>query len=65
MYQHGLDFSVATNPPGLGPLSDVMQAEGYAIAATSYRQKGWAVFTAIPDNQELLHQFEQVAGTPG
>ena len=65
MYQHGLDFSVATNPPGLGPLSDVMQAEGYAIAATSYRQKGWALFTAIPDNQELLHQFEQVAGTPG
>ena len=65
MYQHGLDFTNATNPPGLGPLRDVMLAEGYAIAATSYRQKGWALFTAIPDNRELLRIFARIAGAPG
>lgn len=65
MYQHGLDFEPASDPPGLGPLRDVMLAEGYAIAASSYRQRGWALFTAIDDNRELLHVFEGIAGTPG
>jgi hypothetical protein len=65
MYQHGLDFKNASNPPGLGPLSSVMLAEGYAIAATSYRQRGWALFSAIEDNHELLDVFERIAGAPG
>ncbi|GAA0711000.1 hypothetical protein [Dokdonella soli] len=65
MYQHGLDFKTATSPPGLGPLRDVMLAEGYAIAASSYRQRGWALFTAIDDNRELLQLFKQLAGAPG
>ncbi len=65
MYQHGLDFKDATNAPGLGPLRDVMLAEGYAIAATSYTQRGWALFSAIHDNRELLDLFERAAGAPG
>lgn len=65
MYQHGLDFKNATNPPGLGPLRDVALAEGYAIAASSYRQRGWALFSAIDDNHELLDVFEGIAGAPG
>src|SRR6185503_16031330 len=54
-----------SNPPGLGPLRDVMLAEGYAVAATSYRQRGWALFTAIADNRELLDVFTQQVGAPG
>ena len=65
MFQHGFDIQPATNPPGLGPLDAVMLAEGYAVAATSYRQPGWALFTAIADNHELLQIFTQIAGTPG
>jgi hypothetical protein len=65
MYQHGFDISPATDPPGLGPLRSVMLAEGYAVAATSYRQRGWALFTAIDDNQELLDVFTPIAGAPG
>ncbi|MEO5624037.1 MAG: hypothetical protein ABJB02_00405 [Dokdonella sp.] len=65
LYQHGFDFTVATNPPGLGPLRDVVLAEGYAIAATSFHQRGWALFGAISDNRELLDVFENIAGVPG
>ena len=65
LYQHGLDFSDPDDPPGLGPLRGVMLAEGYAIAATSYSQRGWALFTAIDDNRDLLDRFEQIAGAPG
>lgn len=65
LFQHGLDFSPATDPPDLGPLEDVMLAEGYAIAASSFRQRGWALFHTIDDNRELLAAFDDVLGTPG
>jgi len=65
LYQHGLDFSPAENPPGLGPLKSLMLSEGYAIAASSYEERGWALFTALDDNRELLGVFEQKVGTPG
>lgn len=65
LYQHGLDFTTPSDRPGLGPLRSVMLSEGYAIAATSYRQRGWALFTAIDDNRDLLDVFEGIAGAPG
>jgi hypothetical protein len=65
LFQHGFDLKPASNPPALGPLRDVMLAEGYAVAATSYRQRGWALFTAIADNRELLELFTQQVGAPG
>ncbi len=65
MYQHGLDFKDASSPPDLGPLSSVMLGEGYAIAASSFSQRGWALFSAIEDNRELLDVFEGIAGPPG
>jgi len=66
LYQHGLDFTPPSNAPGLGPLRDVMLSEGYAVAATSYQERGWALFTAIDDNRDLLAKFESVAGgAPG
>jgi len=65
LYQQGLDFSTPSNPPGLGPLREVMLAEGYAIAATTFRTRGWALFHAIDDNRDLLGVFEQLVGEPG
>ncbi len=65
MYQHGFTFSPAVGPPSLGPLSDLMLEEGYAIAATSFRQRGWALFHAIDDNHDLLDVFTREVGEPG
>lgn len=65
LFQHGLDFSDAHGPPSLGPLKSVMLAEGYAIAASAFNQRGWAMFTAIEDNRELVAIFEQKLGVPG
>lgn len=64
-YQHGFDFSTPSGPPGLGPLKDVALAEGYAIAASSFRERGWALFDAIDDNRDLLAVFTQAFGAPG
>lgn len=65
LYQHGFDFQQVDSAPSLGPLADVMLAEGYAVAATGYSQHGWALFTAIRDNRELLDLFSAEFGAPG
>jgi len=65
LYQHGFNFSEADGPPSLGPLRDVMLSQGYAVAASAYAQRGWAVFTAIEDNRELLALFTEEYGAPG
>lgn len=65
MYQHGLDFAPTREVPGLGPLSDLMLEQGYAVAASSYRQRGWALFNAIADNRDLLDVFVRDVGRPG
>lgn len=64
-YQHGFDFSTPSGPPGLGPLKDIALKEGYAIAASSFRERGWALFDAIDDNRDLLAAFTQAFGAPG
>jgi hypothetical protein len=64
LYQHGFDFN-APGTPGLGPLAEIMLGEGYAIAATSYRQRGWALFHAVDDNRDLVGIFDGLVGTPG
>ncbi|MDC8014178.1 hypothetical protein [Tahibacter soli] len=65
LYQHGLDFSAVDDDPGLGPLRDIALQEGYAIAASGFSQRGWALFRAIDENRELLEIFKQQVGTPG
>ncbi|MGN6520575.1 MAG: hypothetical protein ACTHK2_14220 [Dokdonella sp.] len=65
LYQHGFDLKAPADAPGLGPLRRIMLAEGYAVAATSYRERGWALFTAIEDNRELLQLFADTVGAPG
>ena len=65
LYQHGFDFDPPGENPSLGPLLEVQLAQGYAVAASSYSQRGWALFTALDDNAELLDAFTQRFGSPG
>lgn len=65
MYQHGFNFSEGSGSPSLGPLRDVMLAQGYAVAASRFSQRGWAVFDAIQDNRELVDVFKTRVGNPG
>jgi len=65
LYQHGFDFSTPSGPPSLGPLKDLALSEGYAVAASSFRTRGWALFHAIDDNRDLLGVFAQRVGMPG
>ena len=63
--QHGFDFDANPSDPGLGSLRDIALAEGYAIAASSFSQRGWAVFRAVEDNRELVAAFTARVGAPG
>jgi len=65
LFQHGLSFEPPGPNPDLGPIADVQLSEGYAIAASSYSQRSWALFTAPDDNAELLATFRQRVGNPG
>jgi hypothetical protein len=65
LFQHGLTFEPPGPNPDLGPIASLQLAEGYAIAASSYRQRSWALFSAPDDNAELLAAFKQQVGTPG
>jgi hypothetical protein len=65
LFQHGLSFDPPKPTPSLGPLADIQLSEGYAIAATSYSQRSWALFDASDDNAQLLDVFKQQVGAPG
>ena len=43
--------------PSLGPFADFILAKGFAMAASSYNQTGWAVFDSHTSNGELYDQF--------
>ncbi len=65
LFQHGLSFEPPGPNPDLGPIADLQLSEGYALAASSYSQRSWALFTAPDDNAQLLEAFKQQVGTPG
>ena len=65
LFQHGLTFEPPGPNPDLGPIADLQLSEGYALAASSYRQRAWALFSAPDDNAELLEVFKAQVGTPG
>ena len=65
LFQHGLSFDPPAPNPDLGPLRDLQLSEGYAIAASSFRQRSWALFSAPDDNADLLAAFKQQVGIPG
>lgn len=49
---------------GLGPLAAVQFSQGYALAASTYRQVGWAVFQSNHDLQSMIDAFESQFGAP-
>lgn len=65
LFQHGLSFDPPKPNPSLGPLADLQLSEGYAVAASSYSQRAWALFNAPDDNAQLLAVFKQKIGAPG
>lgn len=65
LYQHGLSFDGPTPNPDLGPLASLQLQEGYAVAASSFSQRAWALFNAPDDNAQLLAVFQQKVGAPG
>jgi len=65
LYQHGLSFDPPAPNPDLGPIADLQLSEGYAVAASSFSQRSWAMFNAADDNAQLLDIFKRQVGTPG
>ena len=67
IWNHGYQGYTQTSPdsnPSLGPLADVALEQGYAIAASSFSQTGWAVFNSHIDNQQLFEKFVELVGMP-
>ena len=61
---HGFDFAPPAPNPGLGPLATLMLAEGYAIAASSYSNCCWTLFSTQQDLNRLVGVFEANFGPP-
>ncbi|MEO1087649.1 MAG: hypothetical protein AAFY88_25725, partial [Acidobacteriota bacterium] len=47
IWNHGFDLNPVSANPDLGPLRDLHLSQGYAVAASSYSQIGWALFQTI------------------
>ncbi len=64
IWNHGFSLSPIGPVSDLGPLVGVQLAEGYAVAASSYQQTGWAVFKTKNDAQNLVKVFTANFGAP-
>ncbi len=67
LVNHGYDIGPISDNPDFGPavLRQRMLAKGYAIAASSYSQRGWALFQTARDHRELVTAFAARFGLPG
>lgn len=59
VWNHGFSLAPVGPVTDLGPLASLQLAEGYAVAASSYRQSGWAVFKTKNDLQAMLDAFRE------
>ena len=64
IWNHGFSLSPLSESPDLGPLVDIQLAEGYAVAASSYSQIGWALFQVVEDLEQMVDAFEDKYGEP-
>jgi len=64
IWNHGFSLSPVGPVSDLGPLVSLQLSEGYAVAASSYQQIGWALFKTKPDLQNMLAVFKANFGEP-
>jgi hypothetical protein len=64
IWNHGFDLNPPAPNPDLGPLANLQLAQGYAVAASSYQQAGWALFKTKNDLQNLVNAFQTHFGPP-
>jgi hypothetical protein len=64
LWNHGLTLAPVGPVSDLGPLAAVQLAQGYAVAASSYRMPGWALFKTNEDLEALYSVFAEKVGTP-
>jgi hypothetical protein len=64
IWNHGFSLSPVGPVSDLGPLSALQLSEGYAVAASSYQQIGWALFHTKNDLQNMFGVFKANFGTP-
>lgn len=69
LYSHGFSFSnPLADSPSTSPSAEVgatLRAQGYALAAGSFANRGWALFDIVPAQRALLEVFRAEAGEPG
>lgn len=64
VWNHGFDLNPLDPLPDLGELYELQLSQGYAVAATSYSQTGWALFTTLRDQRDLVSAFSRRFGEP-
>lgn len=66
VWNHGMvgDEPVALDMSDLGVLAPLQLSQGYAVAASSYRMPGWALFKSTEDNENLIQIFIDNVGSP-
>lgn len=70
VWNHGFSMSPVEAEPfrAVAPdqaVFDYWLAQGYALAAGSYRARGWALFDIEADQRALLAEFRAAVGDPG
>jgi hypothetical protein len=61
---HGFSLSPIGPVGDLGMFAAYQLSQGYAVAASSYQQIGWALFKTKNDNQNMVAVFTANFGTP-
>lgn len=64
IWNHGFSFAPIGPVTDVGPLWELQIAQGYAVAASSYQQSGWAVFKTNNDLREMIDVFKANFGEP-
>ena len=64
IWNHGFDLGPIGPVTDLGPLVQVQLAEGYAVAASSYSQSGWALFQSNQDLEGMYQDFVENFDVP-
>jgi pimeloyl-ACP methyl ester carboxylesterase len=66
VWNHGMDGNepAPLDVTDLGMLAPLQLSQGYAVAASSYRTRGWALFKSVEDNENLIKTFIENIGSP-